>query len=102
MNSYIFEKVSDTAIRAIWFERDKEGCKSVANILEMSFDGSKESLKHTVKCLYEMLFIGEQLSDQLLNYNIQTAHKDYDISLEGKARKQSSKEINVLTEQLWG
>jgi hypothetical protein len=102
MNHYIFEKSSDTAIRAIWFETSKEGYKSVANILEMSFDGSKESLKHTIKCLYEMLFVGEQLSDQLFSYKIQAAHADYDASLEGKARKQSSKEINVLTEQLWG
>lgn len=101
MNSYIFEKSSDTSIRAIWFETCEEGYKSVANIIEMSFDGSKESLKHTIKCLYEMLFIGEQLDDSE-GYKIQVAHADYDASLEGKARKQSSKEINVLTEQLWG
>jgi hypothetical protein len=101
MNLYIFEKASDTAIRAIWFESDEEGYKSVANIMEMSFDGSKESLKHTVKCLYEMLFVGEQSGDHE-GYKIQVAHADYDASLEGKAHKQSSKEINVLTEQLWG
>lgn len=101
MNYYIFEKSSDSAIRAIWFETSFEGCKSVANILEMSFDGSKESMKHTIKCLYEMLFVGEQSGDSE-GYVIRTDVADYDASLEGKARKQSSKEINVLTEQLWG
>lgn len=102
MNSYIFEKASDTAIRAIWFETDHEyGYKSVSNIMEMSFDGSKESMKHTIKCLYGMLFIGEQSGDHE-GYKIQAANADYDASLEGKARKQSSKEINVLVEQLWG
>lgn len=101
MNSYIFVKASDTAIRALWFETCEEGYKSVANIMEMSFDGSKESLKHTVKCLYEMLFIGEQSGDDE-GYEVRTDQADYDVSLEGKARKKSSKEINVLTEQLWG
>ena len=101
MNSYIFQKASDTTVRTIWFVSDKTGCKSVANIIEMSFDGSKESLKNTVKCLYEMLFIGEQSGDHE-GYEIRTDVADYDASLEGKARKQSSKEINVLTEQLWG
>jgi hypothetical protein len=100
MNSYIFEKASGTAIRALWFETSEEGYKSVANILEMSFDGSKESMKHTIKCLYEMLFVGEQSGDSE-GYEIRTTAADYDASLEGKARKQSSKEINVLTEQLW-
>lgn len=100
MNHYIFEKASDTAIRSIWIESDETGCKSVTDILEMDFDGSKESLKHTVKCLYEMMFVGEQSGDAL-GYEIKAAYKDYDHSLEGKARKQSSKEINVLTEQLF-
>ena len=100
MNLYIYEKASDTAVRLLWIESDEEGCKSVGNIMEMSHDGSKESLKHTVKCLYEMKFVGEQSGDSL-GYEIQVAYKDYDPSLEGKARKQSSKEINVITEQLW-
>jgi hypothetical protein len=100
MNSYIFEKASDTAIRAIWLESDEYGSKSVVDIFEMSFDGSKESLKRTVKCLYEMMFVGEQPSDAN-GYEIKVAYKDYDASLEGKARKQSSKEINAITEQLF-
>lgn len=100
MNHYIFEKASDTAIRVLWIESDEEGYKSVANIMEMSYDGSKESLKFTVKCLYEMMFVGEQSGDAL-GYKVEVAHKEYDASLEGKARKQSSKEINVITEQLW-
>lgn len=102
MNSYIFEKVSDTVIRAIWIETDPEhGYKSIANIMEMSFDCSKSSLKHTVKCLYEMMFMGEQPSDSN-GYEVKVGwDQDYDKSLEGKARKRSSKEINVITEQLW-
>lgn len=102
MNLYIFEKASDTAIRCLWIETDEDGCKSVANIMEMSFDGSKESLKNTVKCLYEMMFVGEQYDDLKEGYIVQVAGKDYDKSLAGKARKQSSKDINVITEQLWG
>lgn len=101
MNSYIFHKASATEIRALWFFSDETGCKAVANILDMSFDGSKESMKHTIKCLYEMLFVGEQSGDSE-GYEIRTSVAEYDASLEGKARKQSSKEINVLTEQLWG
>jgi hypothetical protein len=101
MNQYIFEKASDTAIRVLWIESDEDGRRSVANIMEMSHDGSKESLKVTVKCLYEMMFIGEQSGDEL-GYKVEVAYKDYDASLEGKARKQSSKEINVITEQLFG
>jgi hypothetical protein len=101
MNLYIFEKASETAIRAIWIETDPEhGYKSVSNIMEMSFDSSKASLKNTIKCLYEMLFVGEQPSD-LNGYKVEVPHKDYDTSLAGKARKQSSKDINVITEQLW-
>lgn len=102
MNHYIFEKASDTAVRLLWIESDETGCKSVGNIMEMSHDGSKQSLKKTVKCLYEMMFVGEQYDDIKLGYVIQVAYKDYDSSLEGKARKQSSKEINVITEQLFG
>lgn len=101
MNIYVFEKVSETAIRGIWFQSDENGCKSVFDIMEMSFDGSKESLKFTVKCIYEMLFIGEQIDDLKEGYEVRVAHKEYDASLEGKARKRSSKEINVITEQLW-
>lgn len=100
MNLYIFEKATETAIRAIWIETDTEhGYKSVSNIMEMSFDGSKSSLKNTIKCLYEMLFVGEQPSDRN-GYKVEVPYKDYDTSLEGKARKKSSKEINVITEQL--
>jgi hypothetical protein len=101
MNHYIFEKASDTVTRAIWLESDEYGSKSVVDIFEMSFDDSKESLKHTVKCLYEMMFVGEQSGDAR-GYEIKVAYKDYDPSLEGKARKRSSKEINVITEQLFG
>lgn len=101
MNLYIFEKATETAIRCLWIESDSAGVKSVVDIFEMSFDGTKESLKKTVKCLYEMMFIGEQYTDMTEGYVVQVAHKDYDKALEGKARKQSSKEINVITEQLW-
>jgi hypothetical protein len=100
MNHYIFEKASDTAVRVIWLESDEGGCKSIADIMEMHYDGSKESLKCVVKCLYEMMFIGNQAGDKL-GYEIRVAHKEYDPSLEGKARKQSAKEINVITEQLF-
>lgn len=100
MNYYVFEKASSNSIRAFWLESDNNGCKSVANILEMKFDGSKESLKKTVKCVYEMLFVGEQPDDSN-GYKIQVINEEYDASLEGKARKQSSKEINVISEQLW-
>lgn len=100
MNYYVFEKASETAIRCLWIESDDEGVKSVVDIFEISFDSSKESLKKTVKCLYEMMFIGEQYDDMKEGYVVQVAHRDYDKSLEGKARKQSSKEINVITEQL--
>lgn len=101
MNIYIFEKASETAIRSLWLESDKTGCKSVVDIMEMSFDGSKESLKKIVKCLYEMMFVGEQYNDLKEGYEVTVAGKDYDESLAGKARKQSSKDINVITEQLW-
>ena len=101
MNYYVFEKASETAIRSIWIESDETGCKSVVDIFEMSHDGSKESLKNSVKCLHEMMFVGEQSGDAL-GYEIKVAYKDYDPSLAGKARKQSSKEINVITEQLFG
>ena len=102
MNHYIFHRVSDVAIRSIWMESDDNGSKFVVDIFEMQFDGSKESLKKTVKCLHEMLFIGEQYEDKVKGYSISVDHKNYDRSLEGKARKQSSKEINVITEQLFG
>lgn len=101
MNLYIFEKAKNNAIRSIWLETDKErGCRSVADILEMQYDGSKESLKNAVKCLYEMMFVGEQYDDVKDGYEVKVACVDYDASLEGKARKRSSKEINVITEQL--
>mgnify|MGYP000043038793 CR=1 FL=1 len=101
MNQYIFEKASDTLIRVIWIETDPEhGYRSVANIGEMSFNGTKENLKFVVKSLYEMMFIGNQFGDSE-GYKLEVPNKDYDVSLEGKARKQSSKEINVLTELLF-
>lgn len=101
MNLYVFEKASKDSIRGIWFESDESGCRSVVDILEMRHDGSKESLKNTVKCLYEMMFVGEQYDDIKEGYEVRVAHKEYDNTLEGKARKRSSKEINVITEQLW-
>ena len=101
MNIYIFEKASETSIRSLWIESDEAGCKSVVDIMEMSFDGSKESLKKTVKNLYEMMFVGEQYNDLKEGYEVTVAGKDYDEFLAGKARKQSSKDINVITEQLW-
>lgn len=104
MNHYIFENASNTAknaIRIIWLETDIDsGAKSVADILEMNFDGSKDSLKKIVRCLYEMTFVGERDEDKE-DYEVRVAGYDYDSSLEGKARKQSSKEINSVTEQLW-
>ncbi len=102
-NIYVFENVTDkNAIRCISLEEDENGCKSVTNIHEMNHDGSLQSLKHTVKCLYSMNFIGEQPDDLECGYQIRVAHKDYDSSLEGKARKRSSKEINVISAQLFG
>lgn len=101
MNYYIFEKASNSAIRVIWIESDDSDHKSVANIMEMDFtEDSKESLKNTVKCLYEMVYVGYQNGDEN-GYSIRAQGEEYDSSLEGKARKQSSKEINVMTEQLW-
>lgn len=102
MNIYVFEKASETAIRGIWLESDESGCRSVVDIFEMRHEGSKESLKKTVKCIYEMMFVGEQYDDMKEGYEVRVANKEYDASLEGKARKRSSKEINVISEQLWG
>lgn len=102
MNLYVFEKASKDSIRGIWLESDENGCRSVVDIFEMRHDGSKESLRKTVKCLYEMLFVGDQPDDLKEGYEVRVASKEYDPSLEGKARKRSSKEINVITEQLWG
>ena len=101
MNTYVFHKASKTAIRSIWIESNDDGYKSVVDIFEMQFDGSKESLKRTVKCLYEMMFVGERQEDKTKGYELKTEGEEYDESLAGKARKQSSKEINVITEQLW-
>lgn len=102
MNTYIFCKASQNSIRVIHLDEDDRGVKSVANILEMAHDLTKESLKNTVRCLYEMVFIGHQPGDQIDGYVVRIDECEYDASLEGKARKQSSKEINVITEQLWG
>lgn len=102
MNLYVFEKATNNSIRGIWIESNESGFRSVVDIFEMRHDGSKESLKNTVKCLYEMMFVGEQYDDLKEGYEVRVASKEYDASLEGKARKRSSKEINVITEQLWG
>jgi hypothetical protein len=102
MNIYIFQKASETAIRCIWIEEDEEGIKSVANIHEMNHDGSFNSLKHTIKCLYEMMFVGENGEHEIYASTNETSKKEYDASLEGKARKRSSKEINVIAAQLFG
>ena len=101
MNLYVFEKATNNVIRGIWFESDENGCRSVTNIFENYFDGSKESLKKTVKNIYEMMSVGEQYDDIKEGYEVRVAFKEYDNTLEGKARKRSSKEINVITEQLW-
>lgn len=97
MNHYMFEKASETAIRLLWIESDEDNIKMVKDIYELSFDGSFESLKHTVKCLFSMAFIGNSGS-----YEVKVTGLDYDPSFEGKARKQSSKEINVISAQLKG
>jgi hypothetical protein len=104
MNTYVFQKASDTAIRCIWIEEDEEGVKSVANIYEMNHEGSFNpySLKHTVKCLYEMMFVGENGEHEVCAAIDFNTKMDYDSSLEGKARKRSSKEINVIAAQLFG
>jgi lipid A disaccharide synthetase len=105
-NIYVFEKFSDkankNAIRCISLEEDENGCKSVTNIHEMYHDGSFESLKHIVKCLFNMNYVGEQYDDLEYGYQVRVANKDYDASLEGKARKRTSKEINVISAQLFG
>ena len=95
MNHYMFEKASETAIRLIWFKSDEDNIKSVYDIYELVHDGSFESLKHAVKCLFSMSFIGENG-----DYEVKVAGLDYDPSLEGKARKRTSKEINVIAAQL--
>jgi hypothetical protein len=102
MNIYIFQKASETSIRCIWIEEDLDGIKSVANIHEMYHDGSKASLKHTIKCLYEMFFIGENGDHEIYASINDVSKMEYDVSLEGMAHKRSSKEINVMTEQLFG
>jgi hypothetical protein len=102
MNIYIFQKASETSIRCIWIEEDLDGIKSVANIHEMYHDGSKASLKHTIKCLYEMFFVGENGEHEICASTDDVSKMEYDASLEGMARKRSSKEINVMTEQLFG
>lgn len=94
-NLYVFEKVTDTVLRCIWFDVDPDtGCKAVTDIKELSFDYDP---KRAVKHLYEMMFIGHNG-----DYKVNVAYHDYDETLEGKARKQSSKEINVITKQLFG
>jgi hypothetical protein len=100
MNIYVFEKTSEAAIRGIWIESDGDGCKSVVDIFEMRYDGTKENLKFIVKCIYEMMFVGEQPADSN-GYEVRVAFKQLDDTLQGKARKRSSKEINMVTEQLW-
>jgi hypothetical protein len=102
MNIYVFQKATETAIRCIWIEEDADGIKSVANIYEMHHDGSKASLKKTIKCLYEMMYIGKNGEYEIYASKDDISKMEYDASLEGKARKHSSKEINVLTEQLFG
>jgi hypothetical protein len=102
MNTYVFQKASDTAIRCIWIEEDEEGIKLVANIHEMGHEGSFNSLKHTVKCLYEMMFVGENGEHEVYAAVDFNTKMDYDSSLEGKALKRSSKEINVIAAQLFG
>lgn len=102
MNIYIFQKATEKSVRCIWFEEDLNGVKSVANIHEMYHDGSKASLKHTIKCIYEMMFIGENGDHEIYASTSEASKMDYDPNLEGKARKRSSKEINVMTEQLFG
>ena len=99
MNTYIFQKASETSIRCIWIE-EEDNIKSVVNIHEMYHDGSKTSLKHTIKCLYEMFFIGENGDYEIFASINDVSKLEYDSSLEGKAQKRSSKEINVMTEQL--
>ena len=103
MNIYVFERITQSVLRGLWIE-EHDGHKSVVDIFEMAHDQTKESLKHTVRCLYEMMFVGTQPDDKD-GYEIKVASagkfKDYDAALEGKARKQSSKEINVITELLW-
>lgn len=101
MNIYVFQKASETTVRCIWFEEDEDGIKSVANIHEMNHDGSKVSLKHTIKCLYEMFFIGENGDHEICVSTNDVSKMEYNTALEGKARKRSSKEINVITEQLF-
>lgn len=102
MNTYLFQKASETSVRVIYFEEDEQGYKSVADILEMRYDGSEKGLKFTVKNLYEMVFVGRQTDDEN-GYDIivdDAYGKKYDASLEGKARKKSSKEINVISAML--
>lgn len=101
MNTYVFHNINNTAIRLVWIKENEKGSKSVKDIFETDYDGSKESLKKTVKRMYEWAGIGQNGEHEIFACTEETYKKEYDNSLEGKARKRASKEINVLTEQLY-
>jgi hypothetical protein len=100
MNTYIFSPVEKNGIRTLHLDEDENGVKSVVKIYEMYHDGSYESLKATVKNLYEMMFIGEDGEYEVYGTR-DDKRMEYEPRLEGKARKRSSKEINVLSIQLY-
>jgi hypothetical protein len=96
MNTYVFERVTETVLRVISFEEDSSGCKSVKDIVELNHENTKEGIKKIVSIMYNWLDIGHDGED----YCVRTSLLEYDSSLEGKARKKSSKEINVIVSQL--
>jgi hypothetical protein len=103
-NIYVIQKVSEMSentIRGIWIE-DDEGLKHVKDIFEMKYEGTRESLKNTIKILCDMMFVGEDGEYEIYASNDANSKMEYEPSLEGKARKRISKEINVLTAQLFG
>ena len=95
MNIYVFENACDTAVRLLWHKIDEDGYRYVKDIYELVHDGSYESLKRAVKTLFKLGLVGFTG-----RYEVKVIALDYDTSLEGKARKRTSKEINVISAQL--
>lgn len=103
-NIYVIQKATETTIRGIWIEQNEDGVKYVKDIYELEFDGdgSEKYLKKIVKTLCDMMFVGEDGEYEIYASTDMNSKIEYDTSLEGKARKRISKEINVLTNQLFG
>jgi len=101
-NIYILQKVDETTLRGIWLDVNEDDVKSVKDIYEMDHEGSYNSLKKAVKNICDMMFVGDDGEYEIHASTDINSKIEYDPSLEGKARKRISKEINVITEQLFG